>query len=171
MNPVIRLFRSFTKGLDKVVDKAFNSLNQYNFVLSFCLGATTAFFLRDELNFPTYLRIKESYLTAHARQMREPDVRILRVIDPLTFVEARAKKEKELVGERKTYDDVIREEYLSNKQKANTDEEASIDEQKSDPLVTGLNLGAFDNREPSVDQKQPKFVTERSKMEYEQLMM
>ena len=47
--------------------------------------------------------------------MREPDVRILRVIDPLTFVESRVKKDKEIVGDRKTYDDVIKEEYLSKK--------------------------------------------------------
>ena len=124
------------------------------------------------MTFPTYLRVKEAYLTSLSRQMREPDVRILRVIDPLTFVEARAKKEKEVVGGRKTYDDVIREQYLSNKQTAQgNDLTAKVEDEKSDALVDGLNLGALDDREPTVIEKEPKFVTERSRLEYEQLVM
>ena len=57
---------------------------------AFGLGILTAFHLRDELNFPTYLRVKQAYLTHQARLMIDPNPQILRVIDPVMQIQANA---------------------------------------------------------------------------------
>ena len=166
-----RMFRNFLEKTDQVLVGATKQTPKYHFVFSFLLGGTSAFYLRDELNFPTYMRVKEALLTCNARQMQEPDVRVLRVIDPMTFVEARIRKTGDLVAKRKTYDDVIREQYLKGKQGDNdqSDTDSQVDP-RSDELVKGLNLGAFDDKEVVSPDTQPKFVTEKSKIEYEMLM-
>lgn len=88
-------FINVTGGaIDNTIQKAVQNARFFAIMFSFSLGSITAFYVRDEFNFPTYLRIKEVYLTNTARQMREPDVRILRVIDPLTHFEVRVKKDK-----------------------------------------------------------------------------
>ena len=52
-----------TETVEKYLNKFAPKLWNYSpAVISFFLGMTTAFFYRDELNFPTYLRIKKAYL-------------------------------------------------------------------------------------------------------------
>ena len=55
-----RVFDSVDKFLERAFPFAGKNMPT---VFSFCLGMTTAFFLRDELNYPTFLRIKRAYLT------------------------------------------------------------------------------------------------------------
>ena len=52
-------------------------------IISLGLGATTAFFLRDELNQPTFLRIKEAYLINKKTLREEPSEVYLKIIDPI----------------------------------------------------------------------------------------
>ena len=72
--------------LFKIIKKIDNALafswKYSSVVTAFCLGMSSAFFLRDELNFPTYLKIKQAYLIHRARMMEEPNQDILKIIDP-----------------------------------------------------------------------------------------
>ena len=49
---------------------------------SFLLGATTGFFYRDELYFPTYQRIKVAVLEYHLITRQKLDIDLLEIIDP-----------------------------------------------------------------------------------------
>ena len=111
MSSAGKYFWAFLDKVDEGSHRLIRSTKYYPAIFSFFLGSATAFYFRDELNFPTYLRIKQAYLTNASRQMMEPDSRVLRVIDPLTFVQARTLASKEVEEQSKTYDDLVREQY------------------------------------------------------------
>ena len=55
------MLKSFLKNLDKQTDRLGNFIVSKRHIItpifSFGLGSITAFYLRDEFNYPTYLRI------------------------------------------------------------------------------------------------------------------
>ena len=77
-------------------------------IISFTLGATTAFFVRDEMNFPTYLRIKQAYLTHMERTMQEPSEIVLRIIDPLAQVRYQSGLGEKIRQSQLNYEDTVK---------------------------------------------------------------
>lgn len=51
-------------------------------VLSFTLGTSTGFFLRDEMTMPTYMRIKVAMMEYYFLSRMKVDPRIIDIIDP-----------------------------------------------------------------------------------------
>ena len=49
------------------------------------LGFVTAFFVRDEQDFPTYMRIKKAYLDHNERLLSKPEKEVLMIIDPMQY--------------------------------------------------------------------------------------
>ena len=54
-------------------------------IFSVTLGSISGFYLRDEYNNPTYLKIQEAYLLNINRRMEQPSEYILRIINVITI--------------------------------------------------------------------------------------
>ena len=97
----------------KVIKKVDNLLafswKYSSVVVSFFLWMSSAFFLRDELNFPTYLKIKQAYLVHRARMMEEPNHDILKIIDPNLIEQTEMKIGMKVRKSQKTYDELVEE--------------------------------------------------------------
>ena len=76
--------KRFFDRVDKFLERAVPwSGKQIPIFFSFGLGASTAFFFRDELNYPTFLRIKRAYLVNKQYLMEQPAYDVLQIIDPV----------------------------------------------------------------------------------------
>lgn len=75
--------------------------------LSLVLGAATGFFYRDELFFPTNIRIKVAVMEYHLLTRQKVDMDLVDIIDPSNSQQL-ASKSKRIVEE---YEDKINREY------------------------------------------------------------
>ena len=107
-------------------------------VISLGLGASTAFFLRDELNTPTYMHIQKAYLLNQSRVMREPSIDVLKVIDPTFAQKLKFHESEKIRSQNITYDEHMRQKQQQQyMQKMKPKEIESEKIKEDDPLNLG----------------------------------
>ena len=102
---VVRLWlSSFRHGVSTLTRTLFNRKNE---VAGFSLGFVTAFFVRDERDFPTYMRIKRAYLEHCDRLAAVPKQEVLMIIDPMLYYREFSQVSVKLAQDQKSYDQSI----------------------------------------------------------------